>query len=269
MNSPRRAPCYSDNVAAPGGDYLFVVQNLVLKDFKIRYRNMSLGVFWSLLNPFVMMGVLVFVFTTVFPDQTVKGFPLFILCGLVPFNFFSTAWSSGMVCVTDNSGFVKRIPLPRVLLPLTNVLANCMHLLIQISLLLAFALLLGYPINRFWLFLPLVWVLELCFIFGLVMASSAIDVYVRDLRYIVDSIIRVMFWAVPVFYSIERVPLRFRNFYEFNPVSALTIALRRILMEATAPSSAILWKLGVSSAAMLCVGFLIFQRLQGRFYERL
>ena len=118
-----------------------------------------------------MMGVLVLVFTLVFPDRSRHAFPVFILCGLVPFNFFTIAWSSGMTCVVENAGMVKRVPLPRILLPLASVLSNCVQMFIQIALLLVFDLAFGFGVNRYWIWLPVVWLFEILFVTGVVMGK--------------------------------------------------------------------------------------------------
>jgi ABC-type polysaccharide/polyol phosphate export permease len=248
------------------GDYRFLIRKLVLKDFKIRYRNMSLGALWSLLNPIVMMGVLTFVFTKIFPSNQ-PNFPVFVLCGIVPYSFFSLAWATGTTSITDNAGLVKRIPVPREILPIASVLSHCVHLLIQIGLLLAMVLLSGLRFNVFWLWLPVIWGLEVIFVCGLCLVSSGINVYIRDTRYFVESINTVLFWLVPIFYDFSIIPQQYKEVYQFNPVAALVLALRYILLHSQPPPVTLLVKLALGSVIMFVIGMLIFNRLKARFYD--
>ncbi len=251
------------------GNHGFLLTNLILRDFRIRYRNMSLGVFWSLLNPLVMMAVLTFVFTRVFPTLSKPNFHVFVLCGIVPFNFFSVAWVSGTISVYSNAPLVKKVILPREIVPISTVLANCIHFLIQVVLLLIVAGLAGYHVNNYWTLLPAVLGLEVVFVCGLSLITSALDVYFRDIRYVVESANTVLFWMVPIFYDLSIVPYQYHDLYAYNPVAAVVLACRNILYDAKAPPPTLLYKLLFVSVLFLSTGLLLFNRLKRRFADYL
>ncbi len=251
------------------GDYLFLLRNLVLKDFRTRYRNMSLGMLWSLVNPLIMMTVLTFVFTRIFPVTKTTYYPVAVLCGLVPFNFFSMAWANGTTSIIDNGQLIKRVPVPREAMTIASVLGNAVHLCIQVGLLLLVALTLGPGMNRYWLWLPALWICELVFVCGCSFLCGALDVYVRDMRYVVESASTVLFWLVPIFYPVTMIRPQYVKIYMFNPITALVIALRDVLIDAQAPPMHLMSRLFLVSFGMLAFGWVVFRRLSRQFYDYL
>jgi len=251
------------------GDYVFLFEQLILKDFKIRYRNMSLGVMWSLLNPLVMMGVMTFIFGGVVGGQRSRAFPVFLLCGLVPYNFFTGAWIAGTNSIIDSASLVKRVPVPRQMFPVAGVLSNAVHLLIQLALLFVMAWGYGYRPGVPWLWLPVIWALYIVFACGLSLASSAINVFIRDTRYVVESFNLVLFWLVPIFYSFSIIPPKYADVYQFNPVAALVMAMRNIVLDGIPPPMSLIRNLALAASLTMAMGWVIFARLKSRFYEHI
>jgi lipopolysaccharide transport system permease protein len=249
------------------GDYLFLVQNLVHKDFTVRYRNMSLGMLWSLLNPLVMMGVLWFVFTRIYANK-IPNFAAFVMCGLVPYNVFALSWLNGTLSLVENIGLIKRVPVPREIIPISSVLGNCVNMSSQVLLLLVLVALTS-GVNRHWGWLAFVWPLEIVFVMGLALIFSALNVYLRDVRYVVESANVVLFWLVPIFYDFSNIPAQYKDIYQYNPVAAVVLASRNILLDGVAPNPVLLARLAGSSIFMFVAGLLVFRRLRTGFYNYL
>ena len=247
-------------------DVSYAVGNLVQADFHARYRTTFAGALWSLINPLIMMGVLTFVFSVIFAG-TRELFPLFLLAGLLPFDFFTQAWLGGTISIFKNAALVKSFPFRAELLPIAAVLGSLIHYLIQLSfLLLAFAWFVG--INIYWLWLPVIVALQVLFACGFSLASAALDVRWRDVRYVVESATLVLFWLVPIFYGLDQVSPKYTWLYEINPVAAVVLVMRRVLLYGVDPGYTLLKLLGVS-ALCFAGGYSLFQRHRRGFADYL
>jgi ABC-type polysaccharide/polyol phosphate export permease len=238
-----------------------------MRDFRVRYRNMSLGVLWSLANPLIMMLVLTFVFIRVFPNNSIKSYPIFFLTGLVPFNFFTLAWSAGTVSLHANATLVKRVRVQKEFIPISAVLAQSLHFVIQMGLLLTFVLVVGLPITRLWLWILPIMLVELVSVSGMALLCSAFDVYLRDTRYVVDSTVTVLFWLTPIVYQLNLIPDHYRLIYELNPIASAVICLRNVLLDIKPPAA-----FGTSlvvAIVILGIGLGLFASLKGQFGDHL
>jgi ABC-type polysaccharide/polyol phosphate export permease len=247
----------------------YALEQLVVRDFKVRYRNMSLGVLWSLLNPIVLVSIYTFVFTKIFRNPAIEHYPLYLLIGVICFNYFSLAWISATYSITSNAGLVKRIKVPREAIPISSVLANAIHFLVQFSLILVFTLWLRIPVGFSWLWLPLVVSLLILAAIGISLLTSALDVYFRDTRYIVESVAMLLFWMTPVFYSDKMVPAEYKSLFMLNPIADSAIAMRQIIIEGRTPDSAPLLYAAAGTCILLMAGFAVFEETKKKFADHL
>ena len=243
----------------------YALANLILTDFRARYRNMSLGMLWSLLNPLVMLAMFAFVFTYAFHGIHQPFFPVFLLLGVVPYNFFSLSVSTATPTLLFNAPVVKKVPFPRILLPVSVVLSQAAHFAIQCLLLAVFMILWHVPVSVQWLWLPLILGVELTFLLGAACLCASLNVRFRDMRYIVESGLTVLFWLTPVFYPLDTVvasaPPWLLRIYLLNPLAGIIDSARRVVLQAQPPDPLAFGLAAAVSVAVLALGLIVFRRI--------
>lgn len=247
-------------------------KQLLLKSFRVRYRNMALGVLWSIISPLVMLGVLAFVFTYVYPSTDTKvHFPVFLLIGLVHFNAFGRLIPAATISIIEHSSILKKVAFPRIIVPLAVLTAQLIDVAILLALLLVFTLIFGVPLTWHFVFVILALLVEVIFATGVGLTCAALNVYYRDMLYIVESWLTVFFWLTPVFYSLEtmhaRLPRFIYDLYLCNPLAGCIETSRRAILHQALPErDAAIAAVAVSFIA-LAVGVTVFERLQRRFAD--
>jgi ABC-type polysaccharide/polyol phosphate export permease len=216
-----------------------------------------------------MLGVYWFVFTRIFKNSNIPHFALYIVTGIIIFNFLNIGWLSGTSSLVDNTGLIKRVPVPREIVPIASVLSNCLHLAIQLALLLFGVVLSGLGVNIYWFWLPVIWAVVIAFIFGLSVITAGLNVYLRDTRYIVESICVIAFWFTPIIYTVSLVPVQYRSLYLLNPISASIVATRNVLLDGQAPATDMMLKFILVSLGTLGLGLVLFRQMKARFYDYL
>lgn len=251
----------------------FALRNLILKDFRVRYRNMALGLLWSVFNPLVMLCVITFIFTYVYPAHGRRIFPVFVLTGLVSFNVFSRTLSAVTGSIVDNALLVKRVAFPRILIPLSIVCSQVIDGVVMFALLLVFVLLFSVPVTASFFWLPLVFAVEVVFLLGVALLASAMNVYYRDVRYLVESGLTVLFWLSPVFYPVSAVrgsvPALLYRVYMFNPLVGCIEGARNAILLQRPPGAETFGVAAAVAVATLAAGLAVFTVLQKQFADRM
>lgn len=256
--------------------YRVLIQSLVGRDLKARYRGTVLGFVWSFLNPLLLMLVYTVVFALILkPRDPLFANPLmysiYLFSGLLPWQWFlsSTLESSGVLMANGN--LIKRILFPAEVLPVVTVTANLVNFLFGLPILLLLIVLFGGKLTLFALFLPLVVVVQYVYCLGFALLISALTLHFRDIRDILNNLMTLWFFSTPVIYSLMLEPIQkspvLRTVLSLNPMTHIIEGYHSALFY----NELIHWKrLGITflvSLAVFWIGYSVFDRLRDSFPE--
>ena len=248
--------------------YRELLKTSVHKEIRGKYKGSFLGILWSFLNPLLMVLVYAIVFPYIMRIQQ-EHYLVFLITGIIPWVFFTSVVTSGCNCVWTNGGIIKKVYFPREILPISVVLASLINFLISVIIILIFAIFGGIGISKYLLLLPLIALIQSCLSLGFLLILSAINVYVRDIEYIVQFIVNLVFYATPILYTSDMFPQNFRMILYLNPMAHIIDAYRAIFYYKTMPNLYSLSSIGIVSIIILIMGYLIFKKLEKGFAEEL
>ena len=248
--------------------YRVLVQNLVLKDLKLKYRDSFLGVLWSLLNPLLTLAVYTFAFHTILRVQ-MQGYAWFLLVSLLPWNFFSASLYASTGSILQNAHLIRKVYFPREVLPVATVLFWFAQLLLALSVFVP--LLMASSILRVrWTFLlavPLL-LLHVLFTIGLALALSALTTWFRDLTHLTEVALLLLFWVTPVVYPVTMAPAWMQPLLSASPLAAFSIAYQDLLFFGRTPGVPVLLSVLLYPVVSLLGGLAVFRRYSPSFAER-
>ena len=252
--------------------YRGLIQSLVVRELKARYRGSVLGFFWSFVNPLMLLLVYTFVFKFVLPNDTkgLQPYSLFLFCGILPWNWFASSLTEASGSLIAGGNLIKKVLFPAEVLPIVSVLANMFHFFLGLLILLAF--LIGYrhwpdPGDLIWF--PIAIAVQLIFTTGLALILAALTVHFRDIRDLLANLLQLWFFATPIIYYWRQENVqRFKLLFDLNPFTHLAISYQEILFF-SGPFGHWRWllALGAASVLLFLAGYGLFDRLRDSFAE--
>ena len=252
--------------------YRGLIQSLVARELKARYRGSVLGFVWSFVNPLLLLLIYSFVFTTVMPNNVegVQPYALFMFCGILPWNWFSTSLSDASGSLIAGGNLIKKVLFPAEVLPLVSVLTNMVHFFLGLPILIAFLVIYRRPPDAWDLvWFPIAVLVQLVFTAALALILSALAVHFRDIRDILANVLTLWFFATPIIYPwFQPNVQRFRTLFNVNPFTHLAVSYQEILFF-NGPIGHWRWllALGAGSLLLFVAGYWLFDRLRDSFAE--
>jgi lipopolysaccharide transport system permease protein len=249
--------------------YRLLIQSLVGRELKARYRGSVLGFFWSFVNPILLLLTYWLVFKFIVPrgpgQQTVEPYFVFLFCGILPWTWFNASILEASGVLIAGGNLLKKVLFPAEVLPVVTVLANLAQFLLGLPILLAILALSGH-LALSALLLPLPILVQLVFTLGLALCVSALTVHFRDIQNILSHLLHIWFFATPVLYPLPEAGT-LRTILRFNPMSHVLLSYQEMLFHGRFDHWRGLALAGLSALVLFALGAFLFERLRDTLAE--
>lgn len=250
-------------------NYRQLLKSNVQKEIRGKYKGSFLGVLWSFVNPLLMTLVYAIVFPLILKD-TEPHYVTYLVIGILPWNYFTTVIGQGTNTILVNGGILKKVYFPREILPISVNLSGIINFLISCLVMCLFLICSGIGFSWNILFFPLIILTEFVLLQGIIFITSSINVYIRDLEYIINFIISMLFYATPVLYSASMFSgSKLEWIIKLNPMATIINSYRDIFYYQTIPDIKMLLIVLIVGIVLLYVGLRVFRKLEKGFAEEL
>ena len=247
-------------------NYRELLKSNVKKEIRGKYKGSFLGILWSFINPLLQVAVYAIVFPYIMRVKT-ENYLQYLIVGIIPWTFFTTVLNQGMITVRMNAGIIKKVYFPREILPISVALSGLVNFFISCIIIVLFCVLGGVGISWHIILLPVFAVIQFFLTLGVVMALSAINIYVKDTEYLINFIVNMLFYATPILYPVTLFPQKIRWVLYANPLTELITAYRDIFMYHQLPALLPTLYLVCITIVVFFIGLLIFRKLEKGFAE--
>ena len=245
-----------------------ILFNFAITDLKIRYKNSVLGVLWSIVEPLLMLAVLFFVFSTMFKNE-IEYFPIYLLSGLVTYNFFKNGTTIALSSLSNRSSLITQIYFPRSIPAISSCLTASIMLMVELAVLGVFMVYFQFTPSLTVLYLIPIYALAFVFVLGVSLGLSVLNVKFRDVQFIWGIILHAGFFLTPIFYRFDFLPESVQNILQLSPIVQIVEMVHFVTLYGTLPSlNSVLYSVG-SIFVTFVIGYLIFRKYQARIVEEL
>jgi ABC-type polysaccharide/polyol phosphate export permease len=247
--------------------YRELLKTNVKKEIRGKYKGSFLGVLWSFVNPLLMTLVYAIVFPYLLRN-TEPHYVTYVIIGVLAWTWFSNNIAIGTTSILGNAGIIKKVYFPREILPISVVTSGMVNYLISCLIIAVFLICSGIGFSPYILLLPLIIIAQFLLTLGIVFITSAIDIYVRDLEYIVNFLVTMLFYATPILYSTSMFEgTKIYNIVNLNPMTTIVNGYRDIFFYQTMPNVKALLILIICCAIFCYLALLFFKKLSKGFAE--